>query len=230
LKVRAYNPIAFVMQANPTVLGESMVDDTGCYTIDGLSRGSLTQGLVAVSATDASSPMGGTYAVMGVGSPLPPGRNVTDLQAYYVEKQTVDTWEMQVGATLYASGMWMGWYLDPTGHAVTGVTPSRPPGDDPLPSAVFCFRGDRMTLSTEDTTDATGICLISPDYVENHSGSCGGSALPDHARRDRAERDLLSTHAATDVISADRRSSEIPSSSRGRRSRARWWCRCSRDR
>jgi len=175
LKVRAYNPLTFVMQANPTVLGDSLVDDNGCYTIDGLSRGSLTQGLVAVSATDASRPMGGTFAVMGVGSPLTPGRNITDLQAYYLERSLVDTWEMQTGATLYSNGMWMGYYLDVTGRPVTGVTPSRPPGDDPPSSAVFCFRGNRMTLSTEDTTDATGICLISPDFVENHSGSCGGA-------------------------------------------------------
>jgi hypothetical protein len=175
VKVRAYNPIDFVTSQQPSVLGESSLDDKGCYSIDGLSRGALTQGLVAVSVTDSGSPTGGTFAVMGVGAILQAARNVTDLQAYYVERPTVDAWETQVGATLYSAGVWMGWYLDAAGNPVAGVTPSRP-GDDPPSNQIFCFRGNRMTLSTADATDATGLCIVSPDYVTAHSGRCGTGA------------------------------------------------------
>jgi len=175
VKVRAYNPLDFVTSQQPTVLGETTVDDNGCYSIDGLSRGALTQGLVAVSVTDSASATGGTFAVMGVGAILQSARNVNDLQAYYLERQTVDTWETQVGTTLYTAGVWMGFYLDAAGHPVAGVTPSRP-GDDPLPNQIFCFRGGRMTLSTEDTTDSTGLCIVSPDEVVAHSGKCGTGA------------------------------------------------------
>lgn len=175
VKVRAYNPLDFVTSQQPTILGETTIDDNGCYSIDGISRGSLTQGLVAVSVTDVGSPTGGTFAVMGVGAILQPSRNVSNLQAYYLERQTVDAWETRVGATLYSAGIWMGWYLDAAGNAVAGVTPGRV-GDDPPSTSIYCFRGDRMTLSTEDTTDATGLCIISPDSVETHTGRCGTGA------------------------------------------------------
>ena len=175
LKVRAYNPIQFVTNpAQATVLGESTVNDKGCYTIDGIDR-TVIGSLAAISVTDANSPMGGTYAVTGVGSTIAAGRNVSELQAYFIERTTVDTWASQVSdPTLLSDGFWIGLYLDAAGHPVSGVTPSRP-NDDPPSSAIYCFRGDRMTLSTADTTDATGLCGISPDVVEAHTGTCGGA-------------------------------------------------------
>ena len=175
LKVRAYNPIQFITNPNSLPLGESTVKASGCFVIDGLPRSALGQGLVAVSVTDAGSATGGTFAVTGVGSPIVAGRNVTDLQAYYIERTTVDTWASQAtDPTLLSDGFWIGLFVDAAGHPVSGVTPSRP-GQEPAPGEIYCFRGDRMTLSTEDTTDATGLCGISPDIVVPHTGKCGGA-------------------------------------------------------
>jgi hypothetical protein len=175
LKVRAYNPISFVTDPNAMPLGESLVKSDGCYVLDGLPRNALPQGLVALSVTDAGNPKGGTFSVMGVGSPIAAGRNVTDLQAYYIDHTIADTWASQVGdPTLVSDGFWIGLFVDAAGHPVSGVTPSRP-GQEPASSEIYCFRGDRMTLSTQDTTDSTGLCGISPDILVPHTGRCGGA-------------------------------------------------------
>jgi hypothetical protein len=181
LKVRVYDPTAFV--ANPTTTPPLVtvdVETNGCFIAHDVPRPSSM--LVAMSADDADTAMD-VYATFAAGSVLIPNRNVTGQVLFYAKQTDVAKWQNDIGAGvpsgcpngsgLAACGFWIGHYLDASNRPVTGARPSRP-GDEPNVSNVFCFRGTRATLSTEDTTDDTGLCGISPDSaIETHTGACG---------------------------------------------------------
>jgi len=175
LRVRIYDPIA--LATNPTIpaVATVTIDADGCFVADGIQR--FPSGLISWTVDDAGpddrySPLAGGAAALA-------NQNVLGVKAYAVLRTTVADWQTEVGtvagcASLEACGIWIGEYVDRSGLPVAGVTPTRP-GDNPLPANTFCFRGDRFHLSTEDTTDGTGLCAISPDSVEGHAGMCVGA-------------------------------------------------------
>jgi len=183
-KVRVYDPIAFATNPNIPPVATVPVEMNGCFIADGVPR--FSSGLVAVSVDDMDAPgPQGTYAVMGSGAILRTNQNVTGLTAYALLNTEVAMWQAQVDMAgpapqppgcaqgLVGCGAWIGDYVSMDGmNHVAGVRPTRP-GDDPLTTNVFCFGADRATISpTAKITSSVGMCIISPDSVEGHAGTC----------------------------------------------------------
>ena len=179
LSVKIYDPIAFASNPGTVPLASADIEADGCYVADGVQRPS--SGLIAIGVDDVDNATADDYVNTGGGSVLEPSKNVLGLVAYALPRAQVAAWQAQLGASgpvgcsdLGSCGMWIGSYTLADGTPVAGVTPTRP-GDPPSPTAIFCFRGDRMTLTTADTTDATGLCVLSPDSIEGHAGQCAST-------------------------------------------------------
>ena len=179
LRVRIYDPIALETDPGMQPFATVTIDDDGCFVADGIYRPSI--GMIAWTVDDAGPD--DRYMMLAVMAVAQSDRNVLGVKGYALLRSTVADWQTQIGnvsgqgcSTLESCGLWIGEYVDQVGNPVAGVTPTRI-GDMPPPEAIFCFRGDRLHLSTEDATDATGLCAISPDYVENHGGTCTGCNL-----------------------------------------------------
>jgi len=181
-QVRIYEPVSFV-SGGPTTppVKTTEVENNGCYLVDGLNPSSFSAaGLVAVAIDDVDASTD-DFVLAGVIAPVSPGSN-TMTDSFAVKKTDIQSWQTQIGAGmpsgctggLLACGVWAGLYLDASGNPIQGVTPTEP-GTTINPANVFCFRADRMHLTTQDTTDATGLCIISPDTVGAHSGQCSPS-------------------------------------------------------
>ena len=174
--VKIYDPIAFVTNPNTPPVTTVNVEQLGCFIADDIPR--FSNGMVAVVTDDADG-TGDAYVPMGASAILHAGQNVTGEQAYYLENTTVATWQSEIGpgnppgcsAGLLGCGMYLGEYVDASGCPIANLQPIRP-GDNPPPGNVFCFGPDRLTLTTNDVTSAVGICAISPDVVEPHTGAC----------------------------------------------------------
>ena len=177
LVVKIYDPIAFVTNPGTPPAATVDVQQVGCFTADGIPR--FSSGMVAVATDDAPGASVDRYAPIGVSAILQANRNVTGLSAFFVEQSTLAAWQAQIGSTnppgcsggLLGCGMYLAEYLDVNGCAVANLQPIRPNGN-PSPDNVFCFGADRLTLTTNDVTSNVGICAISPDVVEPHTGAC----------------------------------------------------------
>jgi hypothetical protein len=182
-KVRVYDPIAFATNPNTPPVATVNIEDQGCFIADGVPR--FSSGLIAVAVDDQDMPgSGGTYAQMGAGAILRTNQNVTGLVAYGLLNSEVATWQQQLDALggtqppgcasgLAGCGAWIGDYIamDNMTH-IAGVRPTRP-GDDPPTTNVFCFGADKGHLDpNQKITTSVGMCMISPDSVEGHAGTC----------------------------------------------------------
>jgi hypothetical protein len=154
------------------------VDEGGTYIFDHQQR--TASGLIALTVDDATPPTD-NFAIMADGAVLQASRNVGGQDVFRLSKAQLQMWDTQLGSNgphcaqgtgIAACGLWVGQYLLHDG--VTPVANAQPtrPGDNPDPSAVFCFGADRTMITTNKVSTATGLCGISPDNVENHSGAC----------------------------------------------------------
>jgi hypothetical protein len=172
--VKAYDPIAFATNPTTPPTGMAQIGPNGCFRLDSIQRPASGLALWVVDDDGMADDYFGTARSEG----LPANTNLDGQVAYLIPRTLLNQWQQQIGAGptgctngLAGCGMWIGIYLDRSGVPVAGARPTRP-GDDPMPSNVLCFRGDRAYLTNEDVTDATGACAISPDVIEGHSGAC----------------------------------------------------------
>jgi hypothetical protein len=176
-RVRIYDPLVLLQNPQVQPLATADIQNQGCFIADGVARPSSN--LVLMTVDDDDPATRDNFVTFATAAVLQVSQNV-NVTAYTLSQVTASAWQNQLGASvptcrsgtgLVTCGAWLGFYLDALGVPVSGVMPSRP-GDDPPPGDVFCFRGDRQHLSTADTTDATGLCIITPDLFEPHGGSC----------------------------------------------------------
>jgi hypothetical protein len=157
VRVRVWDAVAFATDpSGAATLATLTTDPEGCFFADGLPQPASNLVVLVVDDADASGthvPLGRDVASGGLAAPVP-------LTAWALRAATVDAWQSQIGGApascggLRACGATLLLYLDPQGQPRAGVQPT---GGD-----VFCFRGDRATLTAATTTDATGLCAVAP--------------------------------------------------------------------
>ena len=172
--VKIYDPIAFATNPGGSPAATVNVEQQGCFIADGIPR--FSSGLVAI-VTDDAPRAGDGYVTMAVSATLQANQNVIGVRAYFEDGLTVVSWQDQVGnpagcaAGFFTCGLFLGEYVDSNGCPVANLQPVRP-GDNPPPANIFCFGADRTMLTTNDFTSDVGICGISPDAFEGHTGAC----------------------------------------------------------
>jgi hypothetical protein len=182
VKVRIYDPIMFATNPNTPPLATTDVEDSGCYIAHDVMRPS--SGFVAIAVDDAVPATNDLYVTIGVGAILRTGRNVNQL-AWVVPHSVVDTWQADIGGPgnppgcpngLLNCGMWIGAYFAMNGtDVVSNIQPTRP-GDTPPSTNLFCFSSrDHLSTTAKVTQPGVGLCLSSPDTVEQHGGVCTGN-------------------------------------------------------
>jgi hypothetical protein len=182
--VKVYDPIEFVSNpAGTQPLGTASIDADGCFMVKDISI--PFSNMFAVGVDDDPSTGNDRWALTGTSVMPTPGRNSEDLEIGAIANQEAQAW----GLDLLTAGTMIMVFLDESGKAVEGVTPTydgKPPPWTGTDMSVYFLDEDLTKPPYFDpsatATTESGMVAVKKAEVKNFSGqkpgcTIGGSML-----------------------------------------------------
>ena len=177
--VKVYDPIDFV--SNPSgaqPLGTASIDADGCFMVKDLAI--PFSGMFAVGVDDDPATGNDRWLVGGTGVYPTPGQNSEDLEIGAIANQEAQAW----GLNLLTDGTMIMVFLDKSGKAVEGVTPTfdgKPPPWTGTNMSVYFFDEDITKPPYFDpaatATNKSGMVAVKKAEVKAFGGQKPGCTI-----------------------------------------------------